>query len=58
MVLSFLCSCGLWWEWAGVLELDITVGIHPDEFTFAQVEVEVVLCSCGLDVVEGSLNCV
>ena len=57
-MLSSLCSCGLGGEWAGVLEVDITVGIHPDELTFAQVEFEVVLCSCGLDVVEGSLDCV
>ena len=32
-------------EWVGVLEVYVAVGIHPDELTFAQVELEVVSCS-------------
>ena len=42
-------------EWVGVIEVNVAVGIHSDELAFAQVEFEVVLCCCGLDVVQSSL---
>ena len=58
LALSPLLWGGLWWQRVGVFEFDICVSIRSDQFTFAQVEFEVVLCSCGLYVVEGSLHSV
>lgn len=54
----YLLWSGLWWQWIGVMEFDVCACIHSDEFAFGQVELQVVLCSCGLYVVEGSLDCV
>ena len=58
LVLLPLLWGGLRWQRAGVFELHVCVSIHSDQLTFPQVEFEVVLCSCGLNVVEGSLDCV